>query len=189
MEVEELTTSRLTLRKLTPEVFDYIYRELSEKKQLEFLGLHSEVELETERNKYEEGLWTHNKRFLYFQLLEQKSRKIIGWCGYHTWYLDHERAEIGYGLFEDEYKRKGLMSEAIVPIIEYGFERMKLNRIEAFIGPQNQASITLINKLKFVKEGLLREHYCENIIPEDSAVYSLLRKEYEDFKKGTADKE
>jgi len=181
MEVEELTTSRLKLRRLTPEVFDYIYRELSEKKQLAFLGLNSEAELNAEKNKYAEGLWTHNKKFLYFQLLEQENMKIIGWCGYHTWYLDHERAEIGYGLFEEEYKRKGLMSEAIYPIIEYGFKQMKLNRIEAFIGPKNKASINLINKLNFVKEGQLREHYCENNRIEDSIVYSLLRKEYENF--------
>lgn len=179
MEVEELTTSRLKLRKLTPEVFDYIYRDLSKKQQIEFLGLNSEAELEAEKNKYTEGLSTYNKKFLYFQLLEQKSRKIIGWCGYHIWYLDHKRAEIGYGLFEADCKRKGLMSEAIVPIIEYGFKQMKLNRIEAFIDPTNQASIKLINKLNFVKEGLLREHYCENNKIEGSIVYSLLRKEYE----------
>jgi len=181
MEVEELPTSRLTLRRLTPEVFDYIHRELSEKQQLAFLGLNSAAALKAEKNKYEEGLCTYNKKFLYFQLLEQKSRKIIGWCGYHTWYLDHARAEIGYGLFEDKYKRKGLMSEAIYPIIEYGFKQMKLNRIEAFIGPKNKASIKLINKLHFVKEGLLRAHYCENNRIEDSIVYSLLRKEYENI--------
>lgn len=58
---------------------------------------------------------------------------------------------------------------------------MKLNRIEAFIGPKNQASIKLINKLNFVKEGHLREHYSENNRIEDSIVYSLLRKEYEKF--------
>ena len=178
MEIEEITTSRLKLRKITPEVFDYIYRDLSKRKQVEFLGLNSEAELEVERKKYEEGLWTHNKRFLYFQLLDQKSRKIIGWCGYHIWYLDHERAEVGYGLFGDDYKRQGLMSEAIFPIIEFGFIQMKLNRIEAFISPENIASIKLIDKLNFVKEGLLREHYFENNRVDDSIVYSLLRKEY-----------
>jgi len=179
MEVEELITARLILRKLTPEVFDYIYRDLSEKKQLEFLGLHSVAELEIEKDKYQLGLRTYNKSFLYFQLLEQTNRNIIGWCGYHTWYLDHERAEIGYGLYEAEYRGKGFMSEAIIPIIEYGFKQMELHRIEAFIGPKNQASINLIHKLNFVKEGHLREHYYTDNRLEDSFVYSLLRKEYE----------
>ncbi len=179
MKFEELTTERLKLRQLTPKIFDYIYEELSMPQQLEFLGLRSEKALEIERNKYEDGLWTYNKKFLYFQLLEKESGKIIGWCGYHTWYVDHDRAEIGYGLFYDEYKRKGLMSEAIFPIIDYGFRNMKLNRIEAFIEPKNEASIRLINKLNFVKEGHLREHYRGNNQIEDSIIYGLLRKEYE----------
>lgn len=180
MELEELTTSRLILRKLTPEIFDYIYRELPKPQQIKFLGLNSKEELEVEKKKYKEGLWTYNKKFLYFQLLEQKNNNIIGWCGYHTWYLDHERAEIGYGLFKEEYKNRGLMSEAILPIIDYGFVKMELNRIEAFIEPKNLASIKLIKKLNFVKEGQLREHYYnyKNNQVEDSIVYSLLRREY-----------
>lgn len=179
MEFEEITTNRLKLRKLTPEVFDYIYRDLSEAEQMEFLGLHSSQELDIERNKYNEGLWTHNKKFLYFQIRELESDKVIGWCGYHTWYLDHERAEIGYGLFEEIYKGKGLMSEAIGPIIEYGFREMGLNRIEAFISPENIASNKLVQKMNFVKEGQLRQHYRDNNRIDDSLVYSLLRSEYD----------
>lgn len=181
MEFEELTTNRLNLRKLTPEVFDYIYRDLSEAEQIAFLGLNSSEELDIERNKYNEGLWTHNKKFLYFQIQKLESSKVIGWCGYHTWYLDHERAEIGYGLFTDADKGKGLMSEAIVPIIDSGFRKMKLNRIEAFIGPENIASIKLIEKMNFVKEGQLRQHYRNGNQIEDSLVYSLLRSEYEEI--------
>ena len=144
MKFEKLTTNRLKLRKITPEVFDCIYQNLSETEQIEFLGLSSREALETERNKYEKGLRTYNKTFLYFHIIDKGSNKTIGWCGYHTWYTDHNRAEIGYGLFIEEYKRKGLMTEAIVPIIEYGFKIMKLHRIEAFISPQNEASIRLI---------------------------------------------
>ena len=179
MKFEELKTDRLKLRKLTAEVFDYVYQHLSEDQQMDFLGLNSKEALETERSKYKKGFETFNKKFLYFQLIEQESHKIIGWCGYHTWYVDHDRAEIGYGLFGEEYKRKGLMSEAITPIIKYGFETMKLHRIEAFVEPKNEASIRLITKLNFVKEGVLREHYFSNNQMEDSIVYSLLKHEYE----------
>ncbi len=177
MEIEVLTTNRLILRKLTPEVFDYIYRDLSESQQIIFLGLSSKEALEVEKRKYEAGLCTYNKRFLYFQLLEKESRDILGWCGYHTWYLDHDRAEIGYGLFEEKFKRKGYMSEAILPIVNYGFEKMKLNRIEAFISPSNTASLKLVNKLNFIKEGHLRQHYYHNNRMEDSVIYALLKSE------------
>lgn len=178
MKIEELTTKRMALRKLTPTIFKYIYEQLTIPEQMAFLGLNSKEEWELEKNKYNDGLWTHNKKFLYFQLLEKTSRNIIGWCGYHTWYTDHYRAEIGYGLFTETHKKKGLMSEAMAPILQYGFTVMKLNRIEAFIGPDNIASIKLARKFKFEKEGLLREHYYVNGRAEDSVLYALLKSGY-----------
>lgn len=178
MEDSIFTTERLKLRKLSPEIFDHIYQNLSEAEQMAYLGLDSKEKLEAERKKYEEGLWTHNKQFLYFQLLDKESDRIIGWCGYHTWYLEHDRAEIGYQIFAEEYKRKGIMSEAISAVVAYGFNEMKLYRIEAFIGTDNTASIKLVSNLNFEKEGLLRGHYYTNDRYEDSLVYGLLRTNY-----------
>ncbi len=47
-------------------------------------------------------------RHTYHQLIDKKTNKVIGWCGFHTWYTDHNRAEIGYGLFDDNYIIKGI---------------------------------------------------------------------------------
>ena len=178
MEFEDIITNRLKLRKFDPEVFTYIYEELSEEDQMKHLGFIKKEELINDRKKYDGGLWTHNKKFLYFQLLDLKTEQIIGWCGYHTWYTDHDRAEIGYGLYADEYKRQGLMTEALKPILDYGFNQMNLHRIEAFAAPANTGSIRLLTNFGFLKEGLLREHYRNEVHPEDSAVYGLLKREY-----------
>lgn len=164
---------------MTVEAFQYIFHHCSDAKISELLNLATDEELQAEKEKTKAGRWTHNKHFLYFQLIDKTTSKIIGWCGYHTWYLEHARAEIGYGLTDDDYKGKGLMSEALAPIITYGFETMKLNRIEAFIGPNNTPSLKLVEKAGFTKEGHLREHYCKNGAIEDSLVFSLLKKEFE----------
>lgn len=178
MEIEQLSTNRLLLRKIDIELISHIYSNYSDHKLIEFLGLKSKSNLEEEKNKYNQGLWTYNKKFLYFQLIKKQNNEIIGWCGYHTWYTDHNRAEIGYGIFEDSNKKKGYMKEALSKIINYGFLEMKLNRIEAFIGPENTGSKKLVENLKFVKEGLLKSHYVKYDIAEDSLVYALLRKHY-----------
>ena len=178
MKMEELTTDRLILRLLTPEVYDFIYQNYSTVEQMEFLGLSSEEELATEKNKYDHGLSMFNKSFRGFQLIDKTSEKIIGWCGYHTWYLEHNRAEIGYGLFDDAFKQKGFMSEALPTIIEYGFVTMKLHRIEALAATYNIPSLKLLDKLNFQKEGVLREHYLVDDRMEDSVVFSLLRSEF-----------
>lgn len=175
---EIITTERLLLRKLSPETFDFIYQNYSDDELIVFLGLTKPEALVIEKEKYRKGLATFNKTYLYFQLLDKTNEKIIGWCGYHTWYLDHNRAEIGYGLFDDNFKQKGLMSEAMKAILHYGFGSMKLHRVEAFIGKENEASLNLVKKFGFTYEGHLREHYFTNNQMEDSLVFGLLKHEY-----------
>ncbi len=92
MKFEEIITDRLILRKLTQESFDSIYSDMSQDEQLDILGITSIEELLKEKEKYEKGLSTHNKKFLYHQLIDKITNKVIGWCGYHTWYTDHNRA-------------------------------------------------------------------------------------------------
>ncbi|WP_162128089.1 GNAT family N-acetyltransferase [Flavobacterium phycosphaerae] len=176
---ETLSTARLLLRKLTPEIFDYIYLHYSDAELMTFLGTADEAALAKEKEKHRKGLATFNKSFCYFLILDKNTTKIIGWCGFHTWYLDHNRAEIGYGLFDDAYKQKGIMSEAAKAILDYGFGPMNLHRVEALIGKDNMASLSLVKKFGFTQEGLLREHYFTNNTIEDSVVFGLLRQEYQ----------
>jgi ribosomal-protein-alanine N-acetyltransferase len=63
MKIEELTTNRLILRILTPEVYDFIYQNFTTEEQLKFLGLSLTEELATEKNKYYQGLSMFNKSF------------------------------------------------------------------------------------------------------------------------------
>ncbi len=176
MKIQNLHTERLELRAIDPEVMDFIFQNYADEEIMNFIGLTDREELEKEKNKWKIGLRTFNKSFHYFQLLDKSSNKIIGWCGYHTWYLDHNRAEIGYGLYEEAIKKKGLMTEALIPVLEYGWKEMKLHRVEAFVSPNNVPSLKLMEKLGFEREGYLKEHYLKSGIYEDSLVFSLLKK-------------
>jgi [ribosomal protein S5]-alanine N-acetyltransferase len=115
---------------------------------------------------------------LFFQLFDINSKKIIGWCGYHTWYIKHLRGEIGYELYDVSFKRQGYMSEALEVIIDYGFNTMHLNQIEAFVAVDNVASLKTLHKFQFVQEGHLREHYSHEDKPEDSLVFYLLKRDF-----------
>ncbi len=179
---ENLTTERLILRKISQEIFDFLYANYTDEQLLSFLGIADMKTLAIEKEKYRKGLSTFNKTFLYFKVLDKTNEKVIGWCGYHTWYLDHNRAEIGYGLYDDAYKQKGLMSEALKTILDYGFNQIKLHRVEALIGSENEASQNLVKKFGFTYEGKLREHYFVNNRMEDSLVFRLLKNEYQHLK-------
>lgn len=166
------------LRKLTPEIYWFIYENYSEDELIQFLGLKSFHELCREKEKYSKGLSTYNKSFVNFKLFDIHSGLYIGNCGFHTWYTEHQRAEIGYDLCSDVLMRKGLMTEALETIIRYGFTQMNLQRIEAFVGSGNIASLKLLDKFGFQKEGHLRNHYVKNDCVQDSLLFSLLKDEY-----------
>lgn len=176
---EFIETERLLLRKLTPEKYRQIYRTLSDAEIMNLLGLADEKALYMEKEKYESGLSTHNRSFVNFQILDRESGQLLGACGFHSWYTEHARAEIGYALTNEDSKTKGIMSEAMKEVLHYGFEYMRLNRVEAFIGPNNIPSLKLVAKFGFQEEGRLRGHYCKKGIIEDSVVFGLLREEYE----------
>lgn len=179
MRFELIQTHRLILRKLTPVVYQEIFQYRNEQEIKLLLGLKDDEALKSERDKMARGISTWNRSFLVFQLLDRQTATLVGWCGYHTWYTEHNRAEIGYAITNEAFKNRGLMKEAMEVVILYGFEKMKLQRIEAFVGPSNMPSLRLMEHFGFTKEGHLRKHYCKNGQLEDSMVFSLLADEYE----------
>ena len=113
-----------------------------------------------------------------FQIVEKASSKIMGKCGFHTWNPQHHRAEIGYALNDDEFKNKGYMKETLEKVLDFGFQEMPLNRIEALIDENNTPSKKLLDYFGFVREGNLRGHYLVDGVFEDSVMYSLLTSEF-----------
>lgn len=174
-----LETERLLLKELNTDILQHIFNTMSGTEIMSYLGLSSMAEVESEHEKLKKGYKTYRTDIKSFLLVHKETGKAIGRTGYHNWYQMHSRAEIGYAMSNDENKGKGYMKEALKPVIAYGFNEMKLNRIEAFISPTNTPSLRLINAYGFTKEGILREHYCYNGIAEDSVCFSLLRSEYQ----------
>jgi RimJ/RimL family protein N-acetyltransferase len=68
----------------------------------------------------------------------------------------------------------GYMAEALTALLDHGFGQMQLNRVEADVDPRNLASARSLERLGFVKEGLLRERWIVDGEVCDSALYGLL---------------
>ena len=83
------------------------------------------------------------------------------------------RADIGYSLHPDHWGR-GYASEALARVLKHAFDAMGLRRIEADIDPRNAASCRLVERLGFVREGLLRERWQVAGEVCDTALYGLL---------------
>ena len=99
---------------------------------------------------------------------------LIVVAGFYRISPENHRAEIGYILHPSQ-SGKGIISEVVKHLIEFGFTTMNLHSIEAVIAPENQASAKVLEKNGFVQEGLFKENqYFEGRFL-NSAIYSLLK--------------
>jgi len=102
---------------------------------------------------------------------------LIGLIGFVRIQPKNFRAEVGYTLHPD-FRREGIMSEALKLILDYGFNTLGFNSIMAVIDPSNHPSEQLLIKHKFNKEAYLRENIFFNGQFLDTVIYSLLSKNY-----------
>ncbi len=107
----------------------------------------------------------------------KEDNKMIGHVGYHRIDFTNHRAEIGYALLP-QFHNKGLGSEAVKAILDIAFNQFNFHSLEADVNPANNSSIKLITKMGFVKEAHFRENYFYRNTFLDSAIYSLLKKDY-----------
>jgi RimJ/RimL family protein N-acetyltransferase len=102
--------------------------------------------------------------------------EVLGTCMLFHADEQCQRAEIGFSL-QRAHWRNGYMNEAASALIEHAFNALNLHRIEADIDPRNVASARLLERLGFVREGLLRERLIVGNEVSDSAIYGLLERD------------
>ncbi len=70
---------------------------------------------------------------------------------------DFQNAYLGY-FVGAEFGGQGLTTEAIRLVLQFAFKDLKLHRIEANVQPKNLASIAVLRKNGFTKEGFSRRY-------------------------------
>jgi len=103
--------------------------------------------------------------------------RIVGTLAIFTLDVVARKGEIGFALGRAHWGR-GYMREALQAALAYGFDKMGLRRVEADVDPRNLASIRLLERAGFRKEGYLRERWLVGDETEDSVFYGLLRREW-----------
>lgn len=107
----------------------------------------------------------------------KQTNKLIGTIGFSNLNVEHSSAEIGYSLAKNMWN-KGIMTEALMAMVDFGFTKLKLNRIEAQHDLENYASGKVLEKCGFTYEGTLRERLYNKVKFTDVKLYSILFKEY-----------
>lgn len=86
----------------------------------------------------------------------RENGQMIGTCGFTRIEPAHDLGEIGYVLNPD-YWGQGLATEAVREILRFGFETLRLHRIEARYMVGNDASRRVMEKCGMTFEGIHRD--------------------------------
>ena len=100
---------------------------------------------------------------------------FLGWCSLTRWNPDYRSAALGYCLGDAAWGH-GYATEAARSLLQWAFDTLDLNRVQAETDTRNAASARVLEKLGFVREGTLREDCVVNGDVSDSWVYGLLRR-------------
>jgi [ribosomal protein S5]-alanine N-acetyltransferase len=174
-----LETKRLVLRRIVPADAEDLYRIFADEETMRYWSCRpftslgqADALIEAMAQSWLGGTGIH------WAIALRGEERLIGKCGFNEWRKAHRRGDISY-LIDREHWGKGLVSEALGAVLNYGFNQMNLHSIEAGVTPGNVGSTRMLQKLGFNLEGHLRESFLVEDVFVDSLIYSLLRKEWE----------
>lgn len=89
-----------------------------------------------------------------------------------------QSAFIGYWI-DRSHAGQGLIPEAVALVLQFGFEQLRLHRMEAAIVPRNRASLRVVEKLGLRPEGTARGFLQIRGVYEDHARFAMTAEEWE----------
>lgn len=120
----------------------------------------------------------YKKDFYQWAIVLKEIDEVIGCIGvvFHDDRI--EMVHIGYCIGK-KFWHRGITSESLKHVIEFFFEKVKVNRIESRHDPRNVNSGAVMKKCHMKYEGTLRQGDFNNQGICDASYYGLLRDEYE----------
>jgi [ribosomal protein S5]-alanine N-acetyltransferase len=110
---------------------------------------------------------------LVLAITERGTRQLMGAIGL-VFSGEHDRAELGYWLGVP-YWGKGFATDAATALVDFGFNVLQLNRIQAHHLARNPASGRVLTKAGLRREGMSPQAVFKNGQPEDVIFYGITR--------------
>jgi [ribosomal protein S5]-alanine N-acetyltransferase len=120
---------------------------------------------------------TFEEEFGFRWFIQTEDGRVVGNISLKNISLMMGYGEIGYGIGE-EFQCQGIATAAIGELLRRLFSETPLRRIIAIVHEKNFASLRVLEKLGFQKEGLLREHFLLNGSPANEVYLAILKSEY-----------
>ena len=108
-----------------------------------------------------------------FAIIDALDRVYLGGCGLSDINSADKMANMGYWVRSGSFK-KGIATTAAQLLADFGFHRLKLNRIEILVAVENKASLRVAEKIGATREGVMRNRLRLHDVTHDAVMFSLV---------------
>ncbi|MBQ7379843.1 MAG: GNAT family N-acetyltransferase [Clostridia bacterium] len=178
-KIPTLETERLILRKMLVSDKEDIYAYSCREDVTEYLtwAPHTSIAYTQDYLRYIGQRYSVGDYFDW-AVVEKKSGRVIGSCGFTRFDYPNDAGEIGY-VFHPDFGGQGYATEAVGEVVRFGFVALKLHRIEARYLKGNDRSCRLMERLAMRFEGERREAMLVKGAYRTVGTYSILTSEYQ----------
>lgn len=107
-----------------------------------------------------------------------ETQQLIGVAGFDEIVWSNGTAFLFLGIGDLNFRGKGLGSEILNLLIDYGFNELNFHKIQLNVIEYNKAAIKLYEKAGFIREGLYREYICRDGRRYHLYLYGMLKSEW-----------
>lgn len=175
-----IITDEITLRKIIPSDLDSLFEIYSNEK----LFLHSPVMLKKNKDTVANMIGhferDYNKKKVIFLGISVNSdpENIVGVAEIFDYNREVNMITIGYRI-NDRFWGRGIATKTVKAMVEYLFNDIGINRIQAFVMPENTKSLNVLRRNNFVEEGTVRQGYVwkgKGVV--DLVLFSMIKSDY-----------
>ena len=173
-----LTADRLRLRQLDAADVPGLLAVFGDATHLRYWSHGPLADLDAARA-YLDGITSgwQERSFFQWGIEETATRQLAGTVTFADWDRGNRRAEIGF-ILRPGAEGRGYATEAVRTALAFAFGPMGVHRIEADVDPDNAASLRVLERIGFRREGLLRDRWLTFFGAwKDSLVLGLLADE------------
>jgi len=170
-----LKTTRLLLREFRENDTEFIFKQFTDEKVLEFMSFAPMTNIE-EAIEFLGGVFSsfEEKKEIFWAIENSFTGETVGSISLENIRENVFSSEIGFDL-ATQFQGKGYMKEAIEAVVKFGLFELGLNRIEAYTNSKNEKSVNVLKHGNFKQEGTLRDFtYFDNQF-HDVLVFSVLK--------------
>jgi ribosomal-protein-alanine N-acetyltransferase len=170
----ELHTRRFRLRRIVETDLDWLLASLSDPEVVRYYGVsfYDQEGIREQLNWYDNLLETGTG--IWWAISTPQDPALIGAVGMNNLSLAHRKAEVGFWLLP-AYWKQGVIKEAFQQVLDYAFMTLELHRLEAWVETENVASMKVLEKQGFRREGTLVDCEVKNDRSISLHIYARLK--------------